>query len=113
MNAFRMKQFESPEQEFLHHVNEALKGDHNDLRREQIILRAYRSALSQALEPILLMPERVHEGSYNIGYNAALEKARSYASDALNARPLANSGDETPPPSSEQSPKSPSQKAST
>lgn len=33
------------ERHFLAQVREALKGDHNDLRKEAIILRAYRAAL--------------------------------------------------------------------
>jgi hypothetical protein len=38
------EQFNAIDEAFLREVTEALKGDHNDLRREAIILRASREA---------------------------------------------------------------------
>lgn len=38
------EQFNAIDEAFLREVTEALKGDHNDLRREAIILRAFRDA---------------------------------------------------------------------
>jgi hypothetical protein len=38
------EQFNAIDEAFLREVTEALKGDHNDLRREAIILRAFREA---------------------------------------------------------------------
>jgi hypothetical protein len=54
---------------FVSQVWEALKGDHNDLRREQIILRAFREA-QQAAAARLEELERE---------NARLQKERDYA----------------------------------
>jgi len=51
--ARRCEEAEGPSREldrtFAETVWQALKGDHNDLRRQQIILRAHRDALAAAL----------------------------------------------------------------
>jgi hypothetical protein len=79
-------QHSSLEAEFLHHVWQALRGDHSDLRREQIILNAYRSAVSQALMEIRLLPEHGEVNDFNRGYNAAIRRAHDAVERALKPR---------------------------
>jgi len=47
------------ELKFLDAVWSALKGDHNDLRREQIILKAYRESVAQVREDALSQAAKI------------------------------------------------------
>ena len=84
------KEEEYGEKEFLTEVWEALKGDHNDLRRERIILQAFRKIsasqrnkiLQEVVEEIEVYKYPVYTGSaaqiraWQDAYNAGLSKAQ-------------------------------------
>jgi len=67
------------ERVFINGVWDTLKGDHNDLRKQQIILHLYRDAIREIAPAVLDEATNLADGHIPLGYMS--ERERSYCNE--------------------------------